>query len=374
MKKLLYIAPLKIDFSKPDGVGKKILMHINTFGKSFYTDLLFSDGKNILLYSCLDCKSKIISLGNSRTDILKSYKLIQEKYNYLYIRYPKSDYIFLKLLKLASRNKLKIVVEIPTYPYDREGLESIKGRLIKLVDSFFQRYLHKYVNRIITFSNDDYIFSIKTIKTVNGFDYEKIIQNDLCYCGEIHFIAVSSMYIVNGFERIIRGIAKYIKGNNSVNVIFDIVGDGPTINEYKKIVIDNNLEKNVVFHGKKFGEALERIYKGAHVGINSIAIHRQGLVCESTLKTREYVAYGLPIVSSSFVDALDDIGNNEFIYSVDADESDIDINLIVEFYLNLVKKYNKNLNSAIRNNGINASDIKITLKPIVDYFINEVKG
>lgn len=74
-----------------------------------------------------------------------------------------------KIRKIAP--SIKIFWEIPTYPYDHEG-KDLKMLPLKIKDKLWKKYLFKYVDRIVTHSDDDYIFDIKTIKASNAIDYE----------------------------------------------------------------------------------------------------------------------------------------------------------------------------------------------------------
>ncbi len=53
---------------------------------------------------------------------------------------------------------------------------------------------------------------------------------------------------------------------------------------------------NMIFHGYVTGEALQNLYKQCHVGMGSLALFRKNLYENSTLKSCEYVAHGLPII------------------------------------------------------------------------------
>ncbi|WBF66192.1 hypothetical protein LN040_10675 [Desulfovibrio subterraneus] len=53
---------------------------------------------------------------------------------------------------------------------------------------------------------------------------------------------------------------------------------------------------NMIFHGYQPKEVLEQFYAQCHVGIGTLAAFRQGLAEASTLKVREYIAAGLPVI------------------------------------------------------------------------------
>lgn len=91
---------------------------------------------------------------------------------------------------------MKIFLEIPTYPYDQEYF-SIKEKIELYTDKLFRHTFCKYVDAIITYSNDTEIFGKRTIRLSNGIDFNHIplrnstknIDNELHLIGvaEIHF-------------------------------------------------------------------------------------------------------------------------------------------------------------------------------------------
>ncbi|WP_288217803.1 glycosyltransferase [uncultured Fusobacterium sp.] len=371
---LLYIAPTKIEMDRLDGVAKKILGHIRVFAKEFDVMLLYRDNQNVTLYKEKKKIFKYYKKGKSKFDILRvAFKVVkQEKIENCYIRYPNSDPLFLFLLKKLKQRGIRVIVEIPTYPYEEEGKESLRGRIIRFIDAYYRKKIYRYVERIVTYSHDEQIFNIKTIKTVNGIDFEKVKMSK--YFPEqksIHLCGVATFHKIHGYDRVIEGLKIYYENGGARNIIFDIVGygDNDIAQKYKDMVKKYKIEKHVIFHGRLHGVKLDDIYDKATIGVNSLAIHRQNLKHESTLKTREYAAKGLPILSSSFVDVFTEKDNTKFVCMVSADDSPVDIEKVIEFYDNLVKDMNINvLRSLIRTKSKGICDMNVTLKPIISYF------
>ena len=374
MKKLIYIASAPIDFAKLDGVSKKILDQCNAFYKAgFDVDIIYRTGQSILLYNIESKISKYLRKGRSYLDVLITAKKLVGEYGSVYVRYPKSEHFLISLMKGFKKFGAKIVIEIPTFPYHKEGIHSLKGRIIAYLDKFFRNQLHKYVDRICTYSADDEIFGIKTIRTINGIDFSRFIP-DLTPVdsNEINLIAVSSMYIVHGYDRLIEGMYNYYKEGGDRRIHLHIIGEGDVDEDYKALVANRGLCSHVTFYGKKFGEDLNALYKQQHMGVNSLAIHRQDLTQESTLKTKEYAAMGLPIISSSYVDAFSKSGNRKYVFTIPPDETPINVKSLIGFVDSL---YNENnidkLRNAIRNEGKRTCDMINTLKPVIDFYNEE---
>ena len=130
-----------------------------------------------------------------------------------------------------------------------------------------------------------------------------------------------------------------------------------------------HLEDRVIFHGRLNGSDLDEMYDNAVIGVNSLAIHRQNLEFESTLKTREYAAKGLIILSSSYIDAFTSDDNLRYVCRVPADDSPINIKQVIEFYENLYQDNNiEMLRNQIRNSAKAVCDMPVTLHPVIDFF------
>lgn len=72
---------------------------------------------------------------------------------------------------------------------------------------------------------------------------------------------------------------------------FHIVGSNR--DEFSNIIIDH---ENVMFHGKLSKIEYRKIFEESDVAIGSLARHRRGMNETSTLKVREYLAFGLPVI------------------------------------------------------------------------------
>lgn len=372
--KILYLAPLPIDLANLDGVPKKIIDQADsyvTFGLSI--DIISYYNHNTILIDAEAKTTKILGTGKSKFDVIRIATSLANSYDAFYVRYPKSDFLFLRFLKKVKANPLKkIVVEIPTFPYDNQGKKSIKGKCIEYLDKLYRTQLHKYVDRIVTFTGEQFIFGIKTINTINGFDFSKIspINKPIDVKKKVSLIAVSAMFALHGYDRLINGLADYYKNGGERNIVIHLIGQGPSIDTYKRLVKENDLEDNVIFHGKVFGQTLYDLYSGVAAGVNSLAIHRENLKKESTLKTKEYSAMGLPIVSSSYVDAFSIEGNKNFVFMVQADESYVKIDALLSFIDRIYKDRSvAEVHNLIRKDAIGVCDIHVTTKPIFDYYV-----
>jgi len=363
--------------SKPlTGIEKKILAQIESLN----------------IPSLISCKLIVIpSLGKRLylkkfltylfIDNYRNYGIEDNSIDYIYIRrFVPTNYGLIQLLKrIKIKNPLcKILYEIPTYPYEKEHYDSIKNYVILLIDRFYRKKLIKYVDRVITLSNDDRIFGINTIRIRNGIKCSNnpVVSheyNNFKTKKEINLIAVAYFSFWHGYERLIEGLYIYYnKSNTKYEVNLHFCGDGDQLKKYKSLVQKYNLTNHVKFYGALSGDDLTRVYNNCDIGICSLGSHRKNIYLSSELKSREYLARGLPIVSSAKVDCLPD--DFEFCMYVPEDESAVNVNQIVNFYERVyINNGFGRVHALIRSFAEKNVDISKTMQPVIDYIINSIE-
>lgn len=239
-------------------------------------------------------------------------------------------------LKQVKKAGVRVVMEIPTYPYDGEYKQSRKSRKLNLmIDRIFRGAMARQLYRIVTFTDYKTIFGIPTINISNGIEFGKIPLkkqvNDTSR--QLRLIGVADIHFWHGFDRIIAGLAEYYRNGADYEVIFNIVGSGvqAEIDRLHRMVSENGLEGKVIFHGAKSGDELDRMFEESDMGVASLARHRSGITQIKTLKNREYAARGIPFVYS---ETDSDFDTMPYILKVPADESPVAIPDIIEFYRN----------------------------------------
>lgn len=263
--------------------------------------------------------------------------VIDNDIKFVYMRSDHNASFFLiNAIKMMRRHGVKVVMEIPTYPYDVEYIGwAMKKRLIQ--DIIFRRKLASHLNAIITFTEEKLIFGQKTICISNGIDFNCISQkqhlNDTSK--ELHLIGVAEIHIWHGFDRVLRGLVRYYSENPTYKVYFHIVGYFYSNTEKETIIslIEKlGISKYVILHGKQHGNDLNNIFESCDFGIGSLGRHRVGITSIKTLKNREYAARGIPFIYSESDSDFDD---KPYVLKAPADESPIDIISIVNFYRSL---------------------------------------
>lgn len=321
------------------GVKKKIEYQIKAL-KKYYNDIEWIGSKNEKNLIYIKDKKYKLYFGKNFLDKvfrkicilkillgMKNYNLKNKKI--IYIRYFGSSYVFLNLLKYLKKNNLKIILEIPTYPYDNER----KGNsLFFLSDKFFRKKLYKYVDKIVTFSNHNKIWEIPCINISNGINLEevKMVNTKFRENDKLVFTSVSNCSFWHGIDRFLLSLEKYGELEKNKEIIFYIVGEGSESKQLKEIVKKSSyLSRIVKFEGFKSGDELDYIYDNTNIAVGSLGIHRIGLKTVQPLKNREYTAKGLPFIIS-FIDS--DFENVKYIFRESSNEKLIDIQKIIEWY------------------------------------------
>lgn len=335
------------------GVYKKINAQIKSLEKltqnkvkecRLKNEILYFDKKKIGKYNCGE---KIYQKILRKIQIYLILKKLQNKelykdLEYVYIRRFGATSSLINYLKFLKKLNKKIILEIATYPYDNE----IKNEnYFTKQDKIWRKEYYKYVDRVVTFSEDKEIWNIPCINISNGIDLEDVKLIEKKEHNGISFISVSQCHFWHGIDRFLDSLLQYRKNGGKEKIKFHIVGEGIETPKLKKIVEDNvELQEMVIFYGSKSGEELEEIYNSSDVAIGSLARFRSGINTMKALKNREYCAKGLPMIYSE--SDLDFEGQN-FIYKVSHDESLIDIEKVIRWYKNLkilpneIREYSK---------------------------------
>lgn len=372
MKKGLFIAfefSYNENIDKISGIEKKIYFQIQTFIKYGYK---------------MDFYNPYVNRRHNIEKYLRRlpfHYLLKWKFNYnkineydfIYIRkqwFMDGDLIkFLKNVKKVNPS-IKILIEVPTYPYDSEGKKWDMIPL-KIKDKKWRKQLYKYVDRIVTYSDDPSIFNIPTICIPNAIDYNTYKRNCvMCNTPDVvNIMACASLYYWHGYDRAIEGLYHYVYDNtdDKQQVHLFIVGDGAEYEKYKKKIIDYKLEEYVTLAGPCYGHELDRIYDKCVIGLDSMGRHRSGVYYNSSLKGKEYCAKGLIIVSGVKTE-LDLSSDYPYYYRIPADDTPLDFYSIIRFYNELlggetIEKIQNNIMEYAKEH----YDFEIALKPVQEY-------
>jgi glycosyltransferase involved in cell wall biosynthesis len=346
MNALFLISEKLTDFG---GISKKIFAQVNALkhlGMNVAFSYLVANDKNEFTGRCVDGEiidtysgSAIISQLQWRCMYKNLYNYIQTSgIRFVYIRYIHfANPFFISFLRKLKKSDVKILLEIPTYPYDQEYMDlKFTSRMVLFIEKFFRRKFRNYVTRVITLTDHATIFGIPTIQISNGIDPGSInIIQKRKPDDEIHLIGVASIAYWHGYDRVIEGLHRYYSNVESVKkkVFFHIAGDSSNAESVriKELVKKYNLNNYVIFYGRKAGEELDMLFNRADIAVGSLGCHRISMKKVNPLKNREYCARGLPFFYSEIDEDFED---KDFILKVPSNDDPVDIDAIVRFISN----------------------------------------
>ena len=377
MKRMLYYTTKDLTDTEV-GINNKIREQIGYFEKQGYAvDAVYRRHEKELVISRRG-KEQVLKTLEMRPYKVFSNGILhrfvrRRRYDCVYIRYVYCDFEFMKLLRVLRRNCGRIVIEIPTYPYDAELKDNTEHRIQLFLDMLHREHMKKYVDRIVTFSDDGKIFGIPTVRTMNGLNFDHVavsVRNEQ-YRDKINLIAVASHAAWHGYDRILAGMADYYRNGGERDILFHVVGEGPELGNYRQMVRDNALEEHVLFYGTLQGEALDQVYSCSDLAAASFGFHRIGLKLASNLKSREYAAKGLPVISGVDIDIFMDPPLSEYLLQVPYDDSPVDMDAIVSFYDRIYGSAPRGEVAAkIREAAASVCSLDSVLRPVLDALRN----
>lgn len=330
-------------FDEANGISKKIRYQVKALRECgadvrvCYYDIS-PDGHRQWLVN----EEVISDLGKG--EMAKIKKRVYFKPIYEYARNESIDLVYIRsfhnanpftihLIKQLKTTGARVIMEIPTYPYDQEYVTP--GMKVYLtIDRHFRHKLARELDAIITFSDKEKIFGVPTIRISNGIDFDAIPLkqriNDTSH--ELHLIGVAEVHYWHGFDRLIQGLAEYYLQKQSYKVFFHIVGQLSGERERQEImpaIHNNGLAPYVILHGARYGKELDELFEQADLGIGSLGRHRSGIDKIKVLKNREYAARGLAFTYS---ETDEDFDNMPYVWKVPANETSMDIQKLIEFH------------------------------------------
>ena len=296
------------------------------------------------------------------------FKIINfKKYDFLYFRYALAHPGLIQLLKKVHiRNpNIKVIAEMPTFPYDKEKT-TIIDRLSLQMDKFNRIFITKYLHSFTHYGLDESIFGVRTIPIRNGITLDKIqISNSKPQKNKVRLIGVANWSYWHGLDRLIEGIRNYYSdGNYTYDFTLTVIGQGNVTEKHKHLVRKYQLQNRVKFVPPMTGKELDDFFDDADIGVGTLGLHRKGLELDSSLKHREYCARGLPFLMAG--KDLDFPKEISFVFSCPANEEPIDIRRVIEFY-EKIKMSRTKIRLNIRKYAENNLSWYIKMKVVKDF-------
>lgn len=364
------------------GVNQKIINQIEIFSNYFEMhEIIIEKEQRNPIWSFL-WRLPGFSWGAEYKDAIKKISFALNDSNektFFYIRKGLIDrryIIFLKNLKATFPNAL-IILEVPTYPYGMELLQNKYMWPWFFKDIFHSRKISRYLDKVVTYSKDQQIFNVDTIRIANGIivgsrPYAR--NEEACLnLQTINILAVAQFQKSHGYERIIEGMARYYSTPRLQNVVLHMVGDGEEREFYQRLSNKRNLQDKIIFYGMKQGDELENLYKKADLGLGCFGLYKRNIETISSLKTAEYLSHGLPIVTGVKENLLEGL-STDYYCEFPNDKSEINIEQVVNFYSKLRSTHSlEDLRLYLYKFAKDTIDMSVTMKPVIDYIIAKEK-
>lgn len=353
------------------GVSKKIDMQLKEF-RRFY-DMKEKEVETVQR----NLPQRILGLfptASIKRDYKKALESMEQP-DFIYARRTVADRAYVNFWREIKKKYpgCKIIIEIFTYPYDKDDFGKWNAWPFYIKELIYRRKLKKYVDRFVTYSDDDVIFNIPTIRTTNGVNVDDvpIINGDFPQ-NQLTIIGVAYMQRQHGYERIIKGMGEYYQqGKNHYKIFLNLVGDGPEKKRYQELVRKYGLAEYVKFYPTTTGKQLDKLYDQSELALGVFGMYKVGYKGPvGAIKTRECLAKGIPIVSGSPIDVMDD--DSKYIKIFPNDDSAVNMKEIIDFYEALRKEEGskRKLAEKLRNFARQHVSMEVVMKPIEDY-INE---
>lgn len=250
-----------------------------------------------------------------------------------------------------------VCLEVPTWPYDHEPHA-------RAYEAFLRPLLRRYVNWVVTFSEERQIFGIPAIRITNGIDVSSLPASPRrAMSGSPIRIAVcATLNSWVGVDRLLLGLESYRSrhGENACPSA-TIVGTGRYAEKWQRHAGRLDLLTKVEFKGALQGQELDAVFAETDVALGNLANHRRNLSSNADLKHREYCARGVPFVVSG-----SDPGFPEsfpFRLEVPQANSALDIERIV-YFVEIIRKNFPDHADQMRKYAANHLDWKVILEPV----------
>lgn len=259
---------------------------------------------------------------------------IKRDIDYCYVRRFIFEPAVARMLRLLHDSGIKTIVEIPTYPYHKEMLvqNTLKSRMLVTMDDHFAKKSAPSIDLFCPMGKEvKTLYGRPALNIENGIDVSDIrLRVPIYREKEYHIAALAVMSPWHGYDRLIRGLADYYAVPNREDRIYlHLIGTGNVLKEWRQLAENLRLMEYVLFEGKMDNEQMNEAFDHYDIGAASLARYRSGLSVVYELKTREYMARGLPFLYAAEDHAIGQFG--KYSLKVPNDDSPISMDRILEF-------------------------------------------
>lgn len=373
MKRILYITYVDYLQGAFPGVEAKIAGQMEAMRAAGYAaDRINQYGPDARLHT-QEGKTAVYHSVTRRFAIAKAVSAALRQHSYVaaYIRFQFLSEDVRQLMAMLKKAGTLVLMEFPTYPYEGElHKQGLRGLPKLICDRLFRYPCAAYIDAFVTQAEESTIYGRPCIRVLNGLDFAKYPLRQITQPRKdtVRMAAVASMLPWHGYDRLLLGMAEYMKQTDrTVDPVLHLVGTGKELERYRQLVREHDLAQYVVFHGMQGGEALRQIISQCDVAVGSLGAHRIGLKKLSTLKSREYCAWGLPTVNATPTDILP--ADDPYSLYIPEGESPVDLDAVIRFYHRVYFESGMTawqIAEAIRTQAERVSDVHNVFAPVMD--------
>lgn len=194
---------------------------------------------------------------------------------------------------LRIRGK-RIIIEIPTAFSSHVRTKKSVGTFISYY--FFAPIVLIMAGKVLTYSRENghlSRFNRKMDLVGNGTSPDRVPTKSKANTVEdcLNIVAVGSMAPWHGFEQLLEALANLPHGSKFE---LNLVGDGPVLDDLRRLATKLNLSDKVNFHGYLNPSQLTLVYSRCNLACGSLNWGSIGVTESSPIKHREYSLAGLP--------------------------------------------------------------------------------
>ena len=351
MKKIFFYANFRT-YDETVGITRKVREQINSFRKLGY-DVYYSGylKNGIAIFDNHDniiFEKKYFFKNEKINHLLRRYLLLNFCKNFIktttigfdiaYLRYHFFDSFYINLLKELKGKKIKNIIEMHSYPaFSKKD----RFNIFNILDKKYSKEVKKYCDLMATMTNLKEIYSLPTFEIENTLTVDNFkIKDYLPLENKFILINIAFENKTHGLDRLLRGVSNYIK-NKEGSYEIEVLLIGEYLKTTYSLVDKLELKKVVKFIGKKSKNEIDSYVDNSHFAIGSLGNHRVDSFYGSALKTKEYIARGIPFVYGWNEKVLERFS---YALKLPLNDNDIEINKIIDFYKSIE---NKNLSEEI---------------------------
>lgn len=294
---------------------------------------------------------------------------------FIYIRKTFISVRFISVLKKIRRKKtdIKVILEIPTYPYDCELIsQGLINVPILFRESMARHYLAGLVDLLaVVGETERRLWNIETVEMYNGIDVNNTNVRDPKNDDDvIRVVCAANFSDYHGVDRFIDGMKQYYLASGKRKIELYLAGSGTE--KYESQVANSEVEiaDKIFFLGKLNPKQMDCLYDECDIGIVTLGYSRIGLKLNTTIKSKEYLAVGLPFITDTPIDVFH---GEDKTYCLQVEYGDCPLKMqdILDFYDKMYGKgsLDKKREVALRmhEDALKCADIHTTMRPVIKY-------